>query len=132
MGTIAQHRAGIKANLETTFTDSTVRDHESKQLPAGLSWVVSWPDTFDPSPTQGSERTLVYSVRFEVPWDDDESSDNALETAMQTCVAAIEVDRTLGSSCDDAICLPFINIGAARRADETVVMMFTVPVEVFD
>lgn len=132
MGTIAQHRAGIEANLAAAFTNANTRDYEVKSLPSGRSWVVGWPSEFDPHASQGGFRSIVYSVRFEVTWGDDQASDNALETAMQSAAAAIESDPTLGGSCDDLACRPFTNITAVRKADETTVMTFTVPVEVLD
>lgn len=132
MGTVAQHRAGLKANLAAVFTSADVFDFESKKFPAGSVWVVSWPEDFAPHMTHGGDRNITYPVRFEIPWGDDESSDDAIEAAMQAAVAAIEADPTLGGSCDDLACLPFTNIGVSRRSDETVVLQFVVPVEVLD
>ena len=73
---------------------------------------------------------LVLPVPVVIPWSDDNSSDAALETAMDTVVAAIESDRTLGGDCDDLSCRPYTDIGARTMPNDTVVITFTVPVEV--
>lgn len=130
MSSIADHRAAIKAALSSLAGDKFT--HELKRFPSNARWVVSWPDSIDTRPTYGGERTLIYPVRFEIPWDDDESADAALETAMDAVVAAIEADTTLGGKVHSVACLPFQGIGAARLLDETVVMQFIVPVEVYD
>lgn len=132
MGTIAQHRAGIAANIAAVFTANETWTYERKSYPAGGNWIIGWPLEYEPQVDQGSARTILYSVRFEVPWGDDLTADDALETAMQAAKAAIESDRTLGGSCDSAVCLAFTNIGAAARLDESTVLQFVVPVEVFD
>lgn len=129
--TVAAIRAGIKSNLSTVTTVNRF-DFEHKNPPAQPSVTISWPDRLDPAPVQGTGRDLTIPVRFEVPWDDDESSDALLESLMDSAVAAIESDRTLGGACDDLRCLPFTDIGARRLPDETVVMQFVIPVEVFE
>lgn len=132
MGTIAQHRAGIKANLDTQWpTEVDVLTHETKTTPSGNWFVVSFPDSYA-RPDIGTARTIVYPVRFEIPWDDDESSDAALETFMGAAMDAIESDPTLGGSCHSAACLNITDIGASRKLDDKVVLQFVVPVEVFD
>lgn len=132
MGTIAQHRAGIKANLDAEWpTEVDVLTHETKTTPSGNWFVVSFPDSYS-RPDAGTARTIVYPVRFEIPWDDDESSDAALETFMAAAMDAIESDPTLGGSCDSAACLNITDIGASRKLDDKVVLQFVVPVEVFD
>ena len=132
MGTIAQHRAGIKANLDDAWpTQVDVLTHETKATPSGNWFVVSFPESFARADL-GVARTLVYPVRFEIPWDDDESSDAAIESFMEAAVDAIESDPTLGGSCDSAACLNITDIGASRKLDDRVVLQFVVPVEVFD
>lgn len=129
MATIAQHRAAIKTALASLTGDKF--DHELKKFAAVPRWVVSFPESFDPDAATGA-RTIVYPVRYEIPWDHDESSDDALEAAMQAVADTIHTDPTLGGVVDSARCLPFTNIGAARMSDETVVLQFVAPVEVFD
>ena len=131
MGTVAQHRAAIKDNIETVLS-ATVRDYESLGIPSGIVYTVSWPDSFNPHADQGTARDIVYPVRFECPWGDDKAADDKLEAAMQSIVAAIESDPTLNGACDDLACGPFVDIGAVTKPDETRWMTFVVPVEVFD
>lgn len=128
MADVAAIRAAIKTNL-ATLTDLNVYDAELKKLPP-YSVVVSWPDDYNPRATMAGDIDMTIPVRFEVPWTDDIQSDRDLMGFMNSAVAAIESDRTLGGACDDLSCGPFTNIGASRKPDETVVMQFVVPVEV--
>jgi hypothetical protein len=122
-------RAGLKCNIEPYFDGYTVLEYEHKSPPAHAI-VVGWPDHYDPRPVQGTGDDLVIPVRFEIPWQDDESSNLALEDAMDAAVTAIESDRTLGGACDDLSCAPFIDIGARTMPSDAVIITFTVPVEV--
>ena len=129
MGVLADARRGIKSNLETRMSGYTVLDYEHK-TPPPHSIVVSWPDMYDPRVTLEGDTDLIIPVRVEIPWQDDDSSDQALEDAMDTIRAAIESDRTLGGKVDDILCAPFTNIGARTMPNDAVIMTFTVPVEV--
>lgn len=131
MATIAEHRAAIASALSDVFTTTETFDHELKKFPAAARFVVSFPESFDPDAAYGG-RTVVYPVRYEIPWDHDESTDDALEAAMQAVADTVHNDPTLGGVVDSARCLPFTNIGAAVLPDETRVLQFVVPVEVFD
>lgn len=129
MATIKQHRAAIADALSSL--EGEKYDHELKSFPGVPRFVVSFPEDFDPDAAYGS-RTIVYPVRYEIPWDHDESTDDALEDAMQAIAATIHADPTLGGVVDSARCRPFTNIGAVILPDESRVLQFVVPVEVFD
>ena len=122
-------RAGLKYNIEVYFPGYTVLDYEHKSPPAH-SIIVGWPDHYDARPVMGVAVDMVIPVRWEIPWQDDESSNNALEEAMGAAVAAIESDRTLGGACSDLSCAPFTDIGARTMPSDAVNITFTVPVEV--
>lgn len=128
MGTIAQIRAALKTSA-SSFTDANRFDFEPK-TPAGNRVIVSWPDTLDPHPTFGTTVDYVIPVRFEVPWNDDESSDDKLMAYMYAARDALEATVVTGV-CDSVACLPFTEIGARRLNDDSMVMQFTVPVSVY-
>lgn len=128
MGTLAQVRTGLKTNLEA-MTEYTVLDYEHKSPPA-WAIIIGWPDVYDPRSTHAGDVDLVIPVRVMIPWQDDESSDDALEDAMNTVVATIESDRTLGGACDDLSCAAFTDIGARTMPNDLVLITFTIPVEV--
>ena len=125
---LAAVRTGLKTNL-STLTDYNVFDYEPKTAPP-WAIIIGWPDSYDPRAILAGDVDLVLPVRIVIPWFDDNSSDDALETAMDTVVAAIESDRTLGAACDDLSCRPYTDIGARTMPNDTVVITFTVPVEV--
>lgn len=126
---LATIRAGLKTNLATVFTDYTIYDYEPKS-PVQNAIIIGWPDIYDIRVDQGSAQDIAIPVRFEIAWQDDESSDAQLETAMDAALAALEVDRTLGGACDDLSCAPFTDIGARTMPDDKVNITFTVPVEI--
>lgn len=78
----------------------------------------------------GGSIDVVIPVRVVIPWQDDESSDTALEDAMGAVVAAIEVDRTLNGTVSDLSCAMFTDIGARTMPNDSVIATFTVPVQV--
>jgi hypothetical protein len=127
-GTIAQIRAALKTSL-ASFTDANKYGFEPKSGQS-LRVIVSWPDSWDPHADLSGGRDIVVPVRFEVPWVDDESSDAKLMAYMNAAVAALEA-ATLTGVADSVRCLPFTDIGARRLSDETSVMQFVVPVEVY-
>jgi hypothetical protein len=127
-GTIAQIRAALKTSL-AGFTDANKYGFEPKKGQS-LRVVVSWPDTWDAHSDLSGSRTIVVPVRFEVPWDDDESSDAKLMAYMNAAVAALEA-ATLTGVADSVTCLPFTDIGARQFPDDTRIMQFVVPVEVY-
>jgi hypothetical protein len=127
-GTIAQIRAALKSSL-SGFTDANKYDFEPKSGQS-LRVIVSWPDSWDPHADFSGSRDIVVPVRFEVPWNDDESSDDKLMAYMEAAVAALEA-ATLTGVADSVRCLPFTDIGARQLPDDTRVMQFVVPVEVY-
>lgn len=131
MGVLADVRCGLGDNLRLMMPSYDVFDYEHKN-PPGRSIVVGWPDTYDPRATMDatSANDLIIPVRIIIPWEDDDSSDSALEDAMDEVVAAIEIDRTLGGVCDDLACAAFTDIGARTMPNDVIVMTFTAPVEI--
>jgi hypothetical protein len=129
MGTLSQIRTGLKLNLESAMSGYTVLDYEHKAPPA-WAIIVGWPDVYDPRATYGGDIDLVIPVRVEIPWQDDDSSDDALDQAMAAIVAAIETDRTLSGVCSDLSCAPYTDIGARTMPNDAVNITFTVPVEI--
>jgi hypothetical protein len=129
MGALADARAGLKDNLAARMSRYSVFGYEHKSPPA-YSIIVSWPDMYDPRVTMAGDIDLIIPVRVEIPWQDDKSSDAELEEAMDTIVAAIEWDRTLGGTVGDLSCASFTDIGSRVLPNESVIMTFTVPVEI--
>jgi len=128
MGTLSAIRTALKDNL-SALDGYSVFDYEPKTAPP-WAIIVGWPDSYDPRATMAGDRDILVPVRVVIPWQDDNSSDDALETAMDAVVDAIESDRDLGGACDDLSCRSFTSIGARTMPNDTVVMTFTVPVEV--
>jgi hypothetical protein len=125
---IAAIRAAIKSNL-STLTTLHRYDFEPKD-PKFPCAVVSWPDQLDPRATLGGGVDLVIPVRFQVMWNGDESTDQALMDLMEAAVNAIESDPDLNNTVDDVSCGPFSNIGVGQTEDGRTFMQFVVPVEV--
>lgn len=127
---LAAMRAALKSNIAGTLTAFQVYDYEPKN-PKYPCAIVSWPTDLNPMAAFGGVVDCVFPVRFQVIWNGDESSDQALMDAMEAAVNAIESAPTLSGNAGSVACQPFTEIGATTLPDDRAVMQFVIPVEVF-
>jgi hypothetical protein len=124
-------RAALADNIlsDPNFSDFEVYAYEVKD-PRRPAIIVGWPETYDPRADYAGDIDLIIPVRVEIVWLDDAGTDDMLMSAMENLRDAIETDRTLQNNVDDVSCAPFEEIGTRTSGDDTVIVQFSVPVEI--